>query len=91
MRKENAEKFEFIKQELTGKVVNDIKEWGSSRIFLEHSTPHNRIDKRNGCWRGWEINKDFRIATKQHFSSNGFVVSDCIALGGALFGFQIEL
>ena len=91
MRNENAGKFDFIKQELTDKVVNDIQEWGSARIFLERSTPHNRIDKSIGVWKGWEINKDFRIAAKKHFLSNGFVVYDCISPGGQLYGFQIEL
>lgn len=68
MRKENADKFEVIKQELTDKVIADIKEWGNAKIFLEYSTEHDRIEKNDWLLERMENKQRFPNRCKETLS-----------------------
>ena len=87
MRQENAAKFEAIKQELTDKVVNDIRNYGESKVNTytdEKGISHHNI-------YGWYVNQAFRIPVKEHFKALGFVVIECTTPGGSHIGYQITL
>ena len=72
MRRENAEKFETIKKELTDIVVNEVKEHGECRISTY--TTEKGISRHNIY--GIFIDQSFRLAVKKHFESLGFVVKN---------------
>lgn len=72
MRKENAEKFETIKQELTDIVVKQIKDYGQSKVCTYKTCKGVEVDNYYGIF----VDKDFRLAVKEHFESLGFVVID---------------
>lgn len=91
LRKENANKFEQIKQELTEKVISDIQKYGDGCVYLSTSISGDKVGERKGANEGFEINKDYRIAVKEHFKNLGFVVIDCVSPGGRLFGYMVEL
>ena len=87
IRQENAEKFEAIKQELTDKVVNDIRSYGESKVNTftdEKGIGHHNI-------YGWYVNQSFRIPVKEHFEALGFVVTECITPRGSHIGYRITL
>lgn len=91
MRIENAENFDKIKKELTEKIVNDIRNFGDAGIYLSTSIPLGKVGDRKGSFEGWEINKDFRIAAKEYYLQQGFVVIDCVSSAGNLLGYKIQL
>lgn len=87
MRQENAAAFEAIKQELTDKVVKDIRSYGESKVNT--STNEKGISHHN--LYGWYVNLAFRIPVKEHFKALGFVVIECTSPGGSHIGYRITL
>lgn len=91
MRVENALNFNEIREELTNKVVEDIRRWGYSYVHFSITADIDKVYEMKGAFSGWEINKDFRVAAKAHFKNCEFVVTDCVTPGGRLFAYMIEL
>ena len=87
MRQENAAAFEAIKQELTDKVIKDIRDLGESKVNTytkEKCISHHNL-------YGWYVDQAFRIPVKEHFKALGFVVIECTSPGGSHIGYRITL
>lgn len=92
MRKEVSDSFDGIKEELTNKIVSDIKKFGDGCICLSTATPMEKVGERKGRIEGFAINSLYRGVANRYFKEElGFNVIDCFANNGELIGYRVVL
>ena len=88
LRKENSEKFNVIKEELTNLIVEQIRKYGHCKVLTYKTCKGVEVDNYYGIF----VDVAFRVPVKEHFESLGFVVKDrYIGYGNTHAGYDIML